>query len=253
LSITIKNPDEIEIIRRAGHLQADILNQIGAAVAPGVSTKALDNLARELCKKNDVQPGFLGYHGFPAAICASVNNQVVHCIPSEQAVLQDGDLFKIDFGLILEGFYADACQTFAVGEISSEAKQLMKITKEALYAGIAQARADNRVGDISHAIEATVQPYGYSPVRETVGHGIGRRLHEDPEVPNWGKAGTGPKLVPGMTICIEPIINAGTHQIKTLPDGWTTETADGALSAHFEHQILITDGKPEILTPWDRI
>jgi methionyl aminopeptidase len=175
----------------------------------------------------------------------------VHNVPSKTAILQEGDIIKIDFGVVHEGFNTDACQTFAVGAVSPEAAKLMQVTKEALYAGIAEALAGNRIGDISHAVESTIKPHGYSAVRETVGHGIGRRLHEDPEVPNWGAPGRGPKLVPGMTICIEPIVNIGSHQIATLPDGWTTETIDGQLSAHYEHTVLITEGEPEILTPWD--
>ncbi len=238
-------------MRAGGQILATILNTVGAAVRPGVSTSELDILARELCVKHKVKPGFLGYHGFPAAICTSVNSGVVHNIPSETAVLQDGDILKIDFGVIHAGLNTDACQTFAVGTINPATAKLMQTTKDALYAGIAEARAGNQVGDISHAVESTVTLFNYSPVRSTVGHGIGRDLHEDPEIPNWGPPGRGTKLVAGMTICIEPIINAGTPEIKTLPDGWTTETTDGSLSAHFEHTLLITDGEPEILTPWD--
>ncbi len=238
-------------MRFGGQILATILNTVGAAVKPGITTGELDILARELCAQHKVKAGFLGYHGFPAAICTSINSGVVHNIPSKDAVLKDGDILKIDFGVVHDGLNTDACQTFAVGDISPAAAKLMQATKDALYAGMEQARAGNQVGDISHAVESAVTPLGYSPVRNTVGHGIGRALHEDPEIPNWGSPGRGPKLTAGMTICIEPIINAGNHQIKTLPDGWTTETTDGLLSAHFEHTLLITDDAPEILTPWD--
>jgi len=253
MSIVIKTAAEISKMREAGKIQSQILNEIGERVKPGVSTLELDLFARQRCKDFGVEAGFLGYQGFPAAICASINDQVVHCIPSAEVILQERDILKVDFGVKKDGWNSDACQTFAVGKIDTHARELLDTTKAAMYAGVEQAIAGNRVGDISHAIESTVAPHGYSPVRETVGHGIGRRLHEDPEVPNWGRAGRGPELVPGMVICIEPIINIGTHRIMTEADGWTTRTADGELSAHFEHQVAITaDGAPEILTPWDR-
>jgi methionyl aminopeptidase len=253
VSISIKSPAEIEIMRQSCAIQSEILNQVCAAVRPGISTFELNSLAEKLCQERNVVPAFKNYHGFPAAICASVNDRVVHGIPSQDEILQNGDIISIDFGVILEGIYSDACRTVPVGEISGEATKLLERTKESLYQGIAQARSGNRVGDIGNAVESFVKQFGYSPVRETVGHGIGHNLHEDPEVPNWGRAGTGVELKAGMTICIEPIINSGTSEILTSKDGWTTRTADGKLSAHFEHQILITEGEPEILTTWDRI
>lgn len=240
-------------MRRAGQIQTEILNAVGQKVAPGISTANLNEIAEKLCVEKKVKPAFKSYNGFPAALCTSINDEVVHGIPSDKRILKEGDIITLDFGVILEGLYADSCQTFAVGKISPEAQQLLNRTKESLYRAIVVARAGNTVGDIGHAVESFVTPFGYSPVHETVGHGIGRTLHEDPEVPNWGKPGTGTKLMAGMTICIEPIINAGKAEITTDTDGWTTRTADGSLSAHFEHQVLITKEEPEILTPWDKI
>ena len=251
MSISLKSPSEAEIMRRACKIQSEILNRVCAKVGAGVSTLELDTLAEKLCAERNVRPAFKNYHGFPAAICASVNDEVVHGIPSADKILREGDIVAIDFGVILDGLYADACRTVAVGAISGEAAKLIERTKESLYRGIDQAVVGKKTGDIGHAIESFVRQFGYAPVRETVGHGIGRSLHEDPEVPNWGKAKTGIDLKAGMTICIEPIINAGAAEILTEEDRWTTRTADGKLSAHFEHQILITEDKPEILTPWD--
>ncbi|MCF7845972.1 MAG: type I methionyl aminopeptidase [Candidatus Peribacteraceae bacterium] len=252
MGISLKSPQEIEIMRRACAIQSEILNQVCAKVRPGISTLELDQFAEKLCTDRKVTPGFKGYQGFPATICTSVNNEVVHGIPSTEKVLRDGDIIAIDFGIILEGLYADACRTVAVGDVSGEIEKFLERVRESLYRGIDQAIAGNTTGHIGHAVESYVRQFGYSPVRETVGHGIGRRLHEDPEVPNWGKPGNGTKLQAGMTICIEPIINMGGEQIITEPDGWTTHTSDGKLSGHFEHQILITDNGPEILTTWDR-
>ena len=240
-------------MRRSCHIQSEILNKVCAAAEPGISTAELNLLSEDLCRERKVIPAFKNYSGFPAAICASVNDRVVHGIPSDSEILAEGDIISIDFGVILDGIYSDACRTVGVGAISGEAEKLLERTRESLYRGIAAARTGNRTGDIGHAVEGFVRQFGYSPVRETVGHGIGRQLHEDPEVPNWGRAGTGIELRAGMTICIEPIINRGTAEILTSKDGWTTRTADGKLSAHFEHQILITDGEPDILTNWDKI
>ena len=252
MGISLKSSAEIEIMRKACHIQSKILNEVGAAVCAGISTGKLDDFAEQLCREHNVKPAFKGYGGFPATICASVNDKVVHGIPSHKEVLQSGDIIAIDFGVILDGFYADACQTFCVGEVSDSAQKLIERTRESLYRGIEQARVGNRLGDIGFAIQSFTESFGYAPVRETVGHGIGRKLHEFPEVPNWGTAGQGIKLVANMTICIEPIINAGTPEIITEADGWTTRTADGELSAHFEHQILIREEGTEILTNWDK-
>lgn len=253
MAIILKTPAEIEKMRTSGRIQAEILNTVGKAVQAGVSTAELNAIAEEFCQKYKVKPAFKGYSGFPAALCTSINDEVVHGIPSPNKILKDGDIITIDFGCIFDGWYSDACQTFLIGKVSEAARLLVERVKKSLYQGIAKARAGNHVGDISHAIESYVKQFGYSPVRETVGHGIGRHLHEDPEVPNWGEAGTGAKLEPGMTICIEPIINAGTAEIITEKDGWTTRTTDGKLCAHFEHMVLITEDEAEILTPWDKI
>jgi methionyl aminopeptidase len=251
MSISLKSSAELEIIRRACHIQSAILNQVCDAATIGISTAELDILAENLCHKKNVKPAFKGYCDFPATICASINDEVVHGIPSPEKILRNGDIIAIDFGVILDGWYADACRTIMVGTVSKEAKKLVKRTKQSLYHGIKQARAGNHTGDIGHAIQNFVEQFGYSPVRETVGHGIGRSLHENPEVPNYGKISKGTKLQAGMVICIEPIINTGGHKIITDTDKWTTRTFDGKLSAHFEHQILITEDQPKILTPWD--
>ncbi len=252
MSITIKTPAEIEVIRKACQIQSEILNKVCEAAKAGFSTLELDAIAEQLCVESNVKPAFKGYSEFPATLCTSINDEVVHGIPSAGKILKEGDLISIDFGVVLEGWYADSCRTVAIGEISEKAQKLIERTKESLYLGIKQAVAGNHTGDIGNAIEDFVKQFGYSPVKETVGHGIGRILHEDPEVPNWGDLGSGAELRAGMVICIEPIINAGTHEIITEDDKWTTHTGDGKLSAHFEHQILITEGKPEILTTWDK-
>ena len=252
MSITLKTPAEVALIRKAGLIHAKILNEVGRMVKPGISTGELNAFAEKRCAEEKVLPAFKGYQGFPAALCTSVNNQVVHTIPSYKQILEEGDIVAIDFGVTFAGWHADACMTFAVGKISKEAQQLMDATKASLYLAIAQAKAGNTTGDIGNAIESYVKKFGFTPVRETVGHGIGRHLHEDPEVPNWGKPHTGDLLRAGMVICIEPIINVGGSAIVTENDGWTTHTRDGSLSAQFEHQVLITDGEAEILTPWDR-
>ncbi|MFH0776152.1 MAG: type I methionyl aminopeptidase, partial [Patescibacteria group bacterium] len=224
MGISLKNSNEIAIMRRACQIQSEILNKVCAAVQAGISTLELNALAENLCRERQIRPAFKNYHGFPAAICASRNDKVVHGIPSSTEILREGDIIAIDFGLILEGFYADACRTVPVGKISGEAAKLIERTQESLYRGIAKAKPGNHTGDIGHAIESFVRQFGYSPVRETVGHGIGRNLHEDPEVPNWGRPKTGVELRPGMTICIEPIINSGSGEILTEKDGWTTRT-----------------------------
>jgi methionyl aminopeptidase len=252
MGISLKSTEELTIIRKACCIQSEILNKVCAAVKIGVSTEELNNLAENLCRQKNVKPAFKGYRGFPSAICASVNDEVVHGIPRANKILQDGDIISIDFGVVLDGWHADACRTVMIGTVSKSVYKLVSRTKRSLYRGIAQARAGNRTGDIGQAIQNFVEQFGYSPVEETVGHGIGRKLHEDPEVPNFGKAGKGTKLRAGMVICIEPIINAGTHKISLDKDKWTTRTYDGKFSAHFEHQILITENEPEILTSWDR-
>lgn len=247
--LQIKSQREIEMMRQAGKRVARVLMELSRAAQPGVSLLELDKLAEELTLKFGAKPAFKGYHGFKNALCASVNEQVVHGIPSKR-ILKDGDILGLDFGLIFNGFYGDSAITVPVGKISEEAKRLVQTTKDSLYAGIDASRAGNTIKDIARAIEGTVKPLGYSIVREFVGHGIGTRLHEDPQIPNFEAGASNLKLKPGMTIAIEPMINQGTHEVKVLQDQWTAVTVDGKLSAHYEHTILITDSEPEILTSW---
>lgn len=246
--IIIKSPAEIEKIRAAGRVVARILRTLGESITPGITTTAdLDALARLLAKEAGARAAFKGYMGYPAHICASVNNQVVHGVPSNR-VLMPGDIVSIDMGVELDGYYADAAITVPVGEVSAEAQRLLDITRQALYVGIDQARVGNRVGDIASAIQRFVEKQGYSVVRELVGHGVGRKIHEDPPVPNFGKPGRGPVLREGMTLAIEPMVNQGKPQVVCLEDKWTIVTEDGKLSAHFEHTVAITRKGPLILT-----
>jgi methionyl aminopeptidase len=218
------------------------------ACAPGVSTADLDKLAYDETLKRKAKPAFKGYLGFPCSLCASVNDEVVHGIPSKKRVLREGDLMKLDFGVSFKGWFGDSARTVPVGKVSAGAMNVLDVTREALARGIAAARANARIGDIGHAVQTWVEQKGCSVVRDLTGHGIGRKLHEDPRVPNYGEAGTGMLLKAGMTIAIEPMVNAGTHKVVELEDEWTIVTMDHQLSAHFEHTILITDGEPEILT-----
>lgn len=252
--IIIKTRDEIEKMRAAGQAVAEILELLKADIRPGVSTGTLNAIAEEECKKRQAIPLFKNYphpregkKPFPAAICASINEEVVHGIPGER-VLRDGDIISIDFGLSLDGYAGDAAITVPVGNASEEALRLIRYTEKALFKGIHEAREGNRLGQVSHAIQKYAEKHGFSVVRDFVGHGIGRRMHEDPPVPNYGKADRGPVLKEGMTIAIEPMLNIGTYNAYTRADDWTVVTRDGSLSAHFEHTIAITDRGPEILT-----
>ncbi len=245
--IFIKSDDEVARMRKPNRIVAELLDYLGGLVRPGVTTKELDTKAEEFIRKRGGKPAFKGYHGFPATICASVNEEVVHGIPGSRR-LKEGDIIGIDLGVVMDGFYGDAAKTFAVGKIDSEAKRLMEVTEASLYKGISQAVAGNRLYDISHAVQQHVEAAGFSVVREFVGHGIGRQLHEDPQVPNYGPPHQGPELEEGMALAIEPMVNEGTWQVKVLQDGWTVVTADGKRSAHFEHTIVITGNGPEILT-----
>ncbi|MEG1426196.1 MAG: type I methionyl aminopeptidase, partial [Oscillospiraceae bacterium] len=227
------------------------LRLAGEAVRPGVSTQDLDRMIREYIEKAGATPSFLGYSGFPASACISVNDVVIHGIPSKGEVLKKGDIVSIDVGANYKGFHGDNAWTFPCGEVSEEAQKLMDATRESLFIGIAKAVPGNRLGDIGSAIQEYVEARNYSVVREFVGHGVGAKLHEDPSVPNYGTPGRGVRLLPGMTIAIEPMVNAGGCKVKILPDGWTTKTADGKLSAHFEHSIAITPNGPVILTALD--
>jgi methionyl aminopeptidase len=250
--IVLKSAAEIDKMRRAGKVVAEVLDKMRERVAPGVTTAELDELAESIIRKHNAVPSFLGYppgsaHPFPASICASVNEELVHGIPGPR-VLNEGDIISIDVGAILDGYHGDAAVTLPVGEVSPEAQRLLKVTEAALYEGIAAAKAGKRSGDISAAIQSYVEGQGYNVVREYTGHGIGRQMHEDPQVPNYGHAGQGVRLRKGMTIALEPMVLVGERHVRTLDDHWAVVSCDGKLTAHFEHTIAITDGEAEILT-----
>ena len=242
-----KSPEQLATMRQAGRRLAEVFEILQTQVRPGVTDQALDRLAREEIEKRDAVPAFLGYRGFPATICFSLDSEVVHGIPSGRT-LEEGSIVGIDMGLIYNGFFADCAHTFAIGEVSPAAQRLMEVTRECLNLGIAQMREGNRIGDISSAIQAHAEAHGYGVVREYTGHGIGRKMHEAPECPNFGRAGQGKRLLNGTVIAIEPMINAGHWKTQVLEDDWTVVTADGSLSAHFEHTVAVTEGDPEILT-----
>lgn len=246
--IKIKSRLEIEKMRAAGKILAETFLALKEHIKPGITTYELDNIAKKFIKSNNALCSFKNYSGYPANICTSVNEQVVHGIPSKDIILADGDIISIDIGVLYQGFHADSAKTFAVGTITDEAQRLIDVTKESFYRGLEKVTPDNRLLDISSAIQTYVEENGYSVVRKLVGHGVGSALHEDPEVPNFGKAGRGVRLLPGMTLAIEPMVNMGTYDVDTLSDGWTVVTADGKLSAHYEHSVLITSNGPEILT-----
>jgi methionyl aminopeptidase len=246
--IVIKSKNEIAIMREAGQIAAETLEMLREQVQPGVSTAELDALAHTFITQRNALPTFMGYRGFPASICTSINEQVVHGIPSKKVVLKEGDIISIDVGATFKGFVGDAAATFAVGKVSDTAQRLMEATQGALMAGVAQARAGKYLDDISGAIQDYAEARGFSVVREYVGHGVGRAMHEEPQIPNYRQGKRGPQLKPGMTLAIEPMVNAGVWQTRTLRDKWTVVTKDGKLSAHFEHTVAVTDGEPEILT-----
>ncbi|NLP37154.1 MAG: type I methionyl aminopeptidase [Firmicutes bacterium] len=245
--ITIKSQREIKLMRTAGRVVAEVLALLEEAVRPGITTAELDKMAESYIRKANCKPAFLGYHGFPATICTSVNEEVVHGIPSLRK-LQEGDIISIDVGAVYQGYYGDAAMTFPVGDVDPEVLRLIKVTRQSLYEGIEQAVKGNRLTDISHAVQTYVEKNGFSVVRNYVGHGIGNQMHEEPQVPNFGKPGRGPRLEPGMALAIEPMVNMGTWQVETLQDNWTVVTLDGKWSAHFEHTIVITEDTPMILT-----
>ncbi|MDA8174391.1 MAG: type I methionyl aminopeptidase [Nitrospiraceae bacterium] len=245
--IQIKSAEEIALMARAGAIVAETLEELKKLAVAGISTSELERAAEGIIIKKGGRPAFKGYRGYPASICVSINEQVVHGIPSGRK-LKDGDLLSIDLGVFYEGFYGDAAITVAVGRVSEIARRLMKAAEESLYLGIERAVEGNRVSDISNAVQKHVEAAGFSVVRSFVGHGIGRMLHEEPQVPNFGTPGKGARLLRGMALAIEPMVNAGGWQVDVLEDGWTAVTSDGSLSAHFEHTVLITGGSPEILT-----
>lgn len=245
--VTLKSVREIQLMREAGRVVARVLEALKAKAAPGITTAELDEEAERLIRKLGAIPSFKGYHGYPATICASINEQVVHGIPDGRR-LNEGDILSVDVGAILKGYHGDAAVTLPIGAVSPEARRLLEVTEGALWAGIAKARAGLHTGDISAAIQEWAESRGMSVVREYTGHGIGRQMHEDPQIPNFGRAGTGHILREGMTFALEPMVNLGTWKTKVLGDGWTVVTEDGRLSAHFEHTIAVTDGEPLVLT-----
>ncbi|HMQ11621.1 MAG TPA: type I methionyl aminopeptidase [Oligoflexia bacterium] len=245
--VNIKSKEELEIMRKVNRLLAGVRETLKEMVKPGVTTLELDKKAEAMIREKGAVPAFKGYHGFPSTLCTSINEEVVHGIPSNR-VLEEGDVLGMDMGAILNGFYADTAVTCMVGKVSLEAQKLLKTTEESLYRGIDQARPGGRLNDIGAAVQKCVEKEGYSVVREFVGHGIGKQLHEDPQVPNYGIAGTGMMLKVGMVLAIEPMVNIGGPKVNILDDGWTAVTEDGSLSAHFEHTVAITENGPEILT-----
>jgi methionyl aminopeptidase len=245
--IAIKSDMELIYMRNAGRVVAETLAMIEKVITPGITTAEIDKLAEEFILSYGAIPSFKGYGGFPASICASVNDVVIHGIPGNR-VLNDGDIISIDCGAILNGYHGDAARTFPVGNISEEAQKLIEVTKESFFKAVEQAKVGNRLTDISSAVQKHAESFGYSVVRDFVGHGIGKSMHEDPQVPNYGVAGKGPKLAHGMVLAIEPMINIGNYKVKIKPDGWTVVTSDGSLSAHYENTVAITNNGPEILT-----
>ena len=245
--ITIKNAHQLEAMRQACKITAAARALAGEMVRPGVTTRQIDKAVHDFIVSQGAKPSFLNYSGYPASACISVNSTVIHGIPSDYA-LREGDIVSVDVGAYYKGFHGDCAATFPCGAISAEAQRLIDVTKQSFFEGLAFVRPGHRVSDISHAIQSYVESNGYSVVRAFVGHGVGAQLHEEPEVPNFGAPGHGPRLLPGMTLAIEPMVNMGTYQVHVLKDRWTTVTADGKLSAHYENTVLITDGEPEILT-----
>ncbi len=246
--IPIKTPEQLRLMREAGRITAEALLLAEECIRPGLTTWELDQKIHDHIVKSGARPSFLGYGGFPGSACISINEQVIHGIPSKKTVLQDGDLVKVDVGACYRGFHGDAARTFAVGTVSEDARKLIEVTKASFYQGVEFARAGNRIGDIGSAIEAFVTANGFSVVRRYIGHGVGKELHEEPEVPNFGTAGHGARLYSGMTLAIEPMVNVGTPDVRELKDGWTVVTADKSLSAHYENTVAITNDGPVIMT-----
>ncbi len=246
--IVIKNSEQLMLMKKAGRITAEALLVAGDMIRPGISTKEIDKKMHDFIVKCDAVPSFLGYGGFPGSACISINDEVIHGIPSEKRILCEGDIVKIDVGARYRGYNGDSARTFPVGKVSDEALKLISVTEGSFYEAMRFAKAGNRVGDIGFAVESFVISNGFSVVRDYVGHGVGKELHEEPEVPNFGKAGRGARLYPGMTLAIEPMVNIGTHNVRVLGDGWTVKTVDGKLSAHYENSIAITESDPIVLT-----
>ena len=246
--VSIKSEREIELMREAGRILACVHDELGKALKPGMSTFEVDQLGDHMIRSYGCIPSFKNYNGYPASICVSVNDEVVHGIPKKHRLLKEGDIVSLDAGVIYKGYHSDAARTYGIGEISQEAKQLIAVTKQCFFEGIKLAKAGNHLNDISAAIQSYAESFGYGVVRDLVGHGIGSHLHEDPEVPNFSQKRRGVRLRPGMTLAVEPMINAGRYDVSWLEDSWTVVTDDGSLSAHYENTILITEGEPEILS-----
>ena len=248
MSVTVKSASEIELMREAGRLLEIVHDELAKIIRPGISTWEIDHEGERIIRSFGCVPNFLNYNGYPASICVSVNDEVVHGIPKKSRILKEGDIVSLDAGLIYKGFHSDAARTYGVGKISPEAEKLIKVTRECFFKGIEFAKAGCHLHEISAAIGSSAESFGYGVVRDLVGHGIGKALHEDPQIPNFAQKKRGIRLVPGMTLAIEPMIDAGTWEVEWLDDDWTVVTADGSLSAHYENTVLITDGEPEILT-----
>ena len=246
--IAVKSDRELEVMRKACQITAAARKLAGDMIRPGISTGEIDKAVHDFILSQGAKPSFLGYSGYPGSVCISVNEQVIHGIPDRKHKLKEGDIVSIDVGAYFHGFHGDCAATFPCGKISEEAQQLIEVTRQSFFEGIRYARQGARVSDISHAVQSYAESFGYGVVRQYVGHGVGEKLHEEPEVPNYGAPGRGPRLIRGMTLAIEPMINLGTPDVRVLRDGWTVVTADGKLSAHYENTVLITDGEPEILT-----
>ena len=248
MAIILKTAEQIRLMKEAGRITGEAILKARDVIRPGVSTWEVDRVIHDYIVKCGAKPSFLGYAGFPGSACISVNSEVIHGIPSRKRILEEGDLVKVDVGALYRGYHGDSAKTFAVGRVSAEATALMERTKECFYRGVAKAVVGNRIGDVGHAVQACAEEAGFSVVREYVGHGVGSHLHEEPNVPNYGTEGRGCRLYAGMTIAIEPMVNAGSAGVRVLPDGWTVVTSDGRLSAHYEHTVAVTDDGPVLLT-----
>jgi methionyl aminopeptidase len=246
--IELKSPREIALMRRGGHILADVVDRLREVVKPGISTLEIDEDVEAFIRSRGALPAFKGYRGFPATVCISINEEVVHGIPSAHRRVKEGDIVGLDLGCIVEGYYADCAFTLAIGDVPPKVQQLLDVTRDSLDVAVAECRPGRRLSDVSHAVQAHVEGHGFSVVRAFVGHGIGRALHEDPQIPNFGDPGRGPQLRAGMVLAIEPMVTMGSYDVKVLDDGWTAVTRDGSLAAHFEHTIAITEAGPEVLT-----
>lgn len=246
--IVLKSNEEIELMAAAAEVTAHMLEELPSVIVPGMSTKDIDRWCEEYILRHDMKPAFKGYGGFPATACVSVNEEVVHGIPSKKKILREGDIVSVDLGTIYKGFYSDAARTYPVGKISETDEKLIRVAEESFFEGLKFCKKGNRLGDVSHAIQECVESYGFSVIRDFVGHGVGRNLHEDPQIPNYGKANRGPQLVPGMVLAIEPMIAVGEYDVEVLSNEWTAVTIDRSNAAHYENTVVITDGEPRLLT-----